>query len=203
MQSPQATKTYIALCDGDGTWNGVNYLEKGWFMFDNPVKDENGNMKHAKTEIRVVASTILPSTNTNTGNDDASATDNDDNLEGRSVSIILARPKSGKWHQIRQHLASGTIGHAILGDSSHGRSRTNRIWKKNRHLMKERVCLHLGRLQLPATEYVQEVNGIDVTCPLPPDLTKMLEAMPKQLLDEARPILEREVGNVYRDKPKP
>ena len=192
MQSPQATKTYIALCDGDGTWNGVDYLEKGWFMFDNPVKDENGISKDAKTEICFVASTILPPTTT-TGENDESATDNGYNLEGRSVSIILARPKSGRWHQVRKHLASGTIGHAILGDSSHGRSRTNRIWKKKRHLMKERVCLHLARLQLPATEYLQAENGIDVTCPLPPDLAKMLKAMPKQLLDEARPILEKEV----------
>lgn len=42
MQSEEATKTYIALCDGDGTWNGVNYLEKGWFNIRLPVKDEWG-----------------------------------------------------------------------------------------------------------------------------------------------------------------
>ena len=44
MQSPEATKTYFALCDGDGAWNGVKYLKKVWFTFDNPVKDENGNL---------------------------------------------------------------------------------------------------------------------------------------------------------------
>jgi len=42
MQSPEATKTYIALCDGDGTWNGVDYLKKGWFNLDLPVKNERG-----------------------------------------------------------------------------------------------------------------------------------------------------------------
>ena len=42
MQSPEATKTYLALCDGDGTWNGVDYMKKGWFTFDNPVNDEWG-----------------------------------------------------------------------------------------------------------------------------------------------------------------
>jgi len=42
MQSPEATKTYIALCDGDGTWNGVDYLKKGWFSLDLPVKNEWG-----------------------------------------------------------------------------------------------------------------------------------------------------------------
>jgi len=94
----------------------------------------------------------------------------------------------------RQHLASGTIGHAIIGDSSHGRSRTNRIWKKDRHLMKERVCLHLFHLQVPSSEYAPD--GIDVTCPLSLDLVAMLEALPVKLLDEARPILAKDGINI-------
>jgi hypothetical protein len=42
MQSSEATKTYMALCDGDGKWNGVDYLKKGWFSLDLPVKNEWG-----------------------------------------------------------------------------------------------------------------------------------------------------------------
>jgi len=185
MQSEEATKTYVALCEGDGSWNGINYLHKGWFTFDNPVKDENGNLiEHSVTDLCFVASTTLPPIK-NTSND----TNPDRENEGRKISIVLARPKSGRWHQIRQHLSSGTIGNSILGDSSHGRSRTNRVWKKKRHLMKERVCLHLARLQIPATEYT---DYIDVTCPLAPDLVKMLKAMPKSFMDEAKTILEKE-----------
>ena len=183
MQLPGTQKTYIALCDGNGSWNGVNLLERGWFTFTNPVRDEwDKTIEDATTEFRFVASSILPPVD-----DDA---DDDGNMEGRMVSIVLARPKTGRWHQIRQHLASGTIGHAILGDSSHGRSRTNRIWKKKRHLMKERVCLHLSRLYMPPTEYAPD--GIDVTCPLALDLAKMLEMMPMELLDAARRILAEE-----------
>lgn len=48
MQDPMATKTYLALCDGDGHWNGVNFLERGWFTFDNPVKDEWGKITTAQ-----------------------------------------------------------------------------------------------------------------------------------------------------------
>ena len=59
--------------------------------------------------------------------------------------------------------------------------------------MKERVCLHLARLQIPFTEYS---GDIDVTCPLAPDLVKMLKAMPKSFLEEAKPILEREGINI-------
>ena len=190
IQSPKTTKTFLALCDGDGEWNGINYLKKGWFTFDNPVKDEEGKViEDARTDLLFVASTILPPIE----NGNASTTDDSNNLDGRQISIVLARPNTGyRWHQIRQHLATDTIGHAILGDSSHGgRTRTNRIWKKKRHLMKERVCLHLSRVQLPPTIY--SPNGIDVSCPLASDLVNMLNVKElRQLVDDARPILAKE-----------
>ena len=148
-------------------------------------------MEDCRTDIRFIASTILPPID---DDDDAGGENNTSDhssrmMEGRKVSIILARPKTGRWHQVRQHLASGTIGHCIIGDSAHGFSRTNRIWKKKRNLMKERTCLHLARVQLPSTEYTP--NGVDVSCPLAEDLMKILQEMP-ELLDEARPILLEE-----------
>ncbi len=135
-------------------------------------------MEGCRTDICFISSMTLPSTEKDP-----------DNFEGRKVSIVLARPHTGRWHQVRQHLSSGTIGHAILGDSSHGRSRTNRIWKKKKNLIQERTCLHLARVQIPATEY--SPDGIDVSCPMPPDLENMLKEMP-DLLDQARPILLEE-----------
>jgi len=183
MQMPEATKTYIALCDGDGTWNGVDYLQKGWFNLGTPVKDEWGKLiDDCSTDIRFIAGKVLPPID-----------DGEDDKEGRKICIVLTRPSTGRWHQVRQHLSSGTIGHAILGDSSHGRSRTNRIWKKKRHLLKERTCLHLARVQLPPTEYTP--NGVDVSCPLPKDMMKMLYDMP-DLLEEARPLLLEEGINI-------
>lgn len=175
MQSRDATKTYLALCDGDGVWNGVDYLKKGWFTFDNPVQDESGKFIDSSTDFRFIASKTMP---LKEGDAD----------EGRKIAIVLARPKSGRYHQIRQHLSSGTIGHSILGDSSHGRSRTNRLWKKNYNLLKERVCLHLIRLQIPATDYTDD---IDVSSPLPSDLRKVLSNFP-DLMEQARPILAKE-----------
>ena len=136
-------------------------------------------MEDCRTDICFVANKVLP----------PNKDDDPDNFEGRKVCIVLARPHTGRWHQIRQHLSSGQIGHAIIGDSSHGRSRTNRIWKNKRHLIKERTCLHLLRVHLPATEFTPD--GIDVTCPLPPDLLKILDEMP-DLLNEARSILSTE-----------
>ena len=188
MQHPRATKTYLALCDGDGTWNGVDHASRGWFTFDRPVKDEGGRRKEdCRTEIRFVASTILPAIGDEADDDHHHP---QRNTVGRKVSIVLARPRTGRWHQIRQHLASGTLGHAILGDSSHGRSRTNRRWREERRLRPERTCLHLCRLQLPATKY--SPGGIDVSCPLSPDLVRMLDGLPREFLEEARPILAAE-----------
>jgi 23S rRNA-/tRNA-specific pseudouridylate synthase len=174
LQSEDATKTYIALVDGDGNWNDVNYMEKGWFTMKNPVKDEWDEPTDAETDLCFVTGMTLP------------PAEGIDTHEGRKVSIVLARPKTGKFHQIRQHLASGRIGHAILGDSSHGRSRTNRIWKKKRHLIKERTCLHLIKVDLPPTEYTP--SGISVSSPLAQDLYVMIKAMPG-LLEKARPLL--------------
>ena len=176
MQSKDATKTYLALCDGDGSWNDVDYLNKGWFTFNNPVQDENGKyIDDCRTDFQFIASKTMP---LKEGDAD----------EGRKITIVLARPHTGRYHQIRQHLSSGTLGHAILGDSSHGRSRTNRLWKKKYNLMKERVCLHLTRLQVPATDYTDD---IDISSPLPPDLKKILRNFP-DLIEQARPILAKE-----------
>lgn len=175
LQSEYATKSYIAICDGDGTWNGQDFLEKGWFKINQPVKDENGKSIEAETDIRFIAGITFPS--------------DDDQSEGRKASIVLARPKTGKYHQIRQHLASGTIGHAIIGDSSHGRSRTNRVWKKKRHLIKERTCLHMMKIELPPTKF--SPGGINCSCPLPQDMQVMLRNIP-DLLERAKPILLQE-----------
>ncbi len=179
LKSENASKTYLALCDGDGEWNGVNLIEKGWFTLDRQVKDENGKFIEAKTDFRFVASVTLPS------DDD----DDDAVTEGRKITLVLAKPHTGRYHQIRQHLASGRIGHAILGDSAHGRKRTNRIWKKKRNLLKERTCLHLLRVELPATKY--SPYGINVSSPLPKDLLDLLNHVPG-LLSKAKAILAEE-----------
>lgn len=136
-----------------------------------------GNVvENCMTDVRFIAGSTLPPT----------SSDNHDNQEGHKVSIMMARPKTGRWHQVRQHLAG--IGHAIIGDSSHGRSRTNRVWKKERKLRKERTCLHLCRIQLPATEYTP---SIDVSCPLSTDLMEMLNEIPV-LLGDTRAILAQD-----------
>lgn len=151
-------------------------------MFLTPF--QQGNMVHGcSTDFRFIASMTLPPIIQN----------DKERKEGSKISIVLARPRSGKWHQIRQHLASGTVGHAILGDSSHGRSRTNRIWKNYRNMINERTCLHLARMQIPSTEYTPE--GIDVSCPMPDDFMTILKNIPG-LVEKVKPILLQEGINL-------
>jgi tRNA pseudouridine65 synthase len=176
MQSKESSKTYIALVDGDGTWNDNDFLRMGWIHMNNPIKDESGNLiTDAHTDIRFIGSTTLSPLNGKT--------------EGRKISMVLAKPSTGKWHQIRQHLASGFLGHAILGDSSHGRTRTNRIWKRECGMKQERVCLHLVRVQIPPCNSAP--NGIDVMCPLADDLLDILKQTP-ELVESAIPRLIEE-----------
>ncbi len=41
-------------------------------------------------------------------------------------SLVLLNPKTGRWHQLRRHLAH--INHPIIGDTTHGDNKRNRIF---------------------------------------------------------------------------
>ncbi len=71
------------------------------------------------------------------------------------ISLVEAKPLTGRTHQIRVHLAH--IGHAILGDDKyhvHDKSGVHRL------------CLHAWRLDIPGYE--------TITAPLPEDIAALL-----------------------------
>ena len=73
----------------------------------------------------------------------------------QAISLIEAKPLTGRTHQIRVHLAH--IGHAILGDDKyhvHDKSGVHRL------------CLHAWRLDIPGYE--------TITAPLPEDIAALL-----------------------------
>ena len=168
-----ATKTYIALVRGEGILHGSDWKERGWFLVDRPIRDERGRERTAATWLRFVA-----------GQDNGAGT-----LERARASLVLARPLTGRWHQIRKHLNG--VSHPILGDSTHGSSSLNREWKERRGLPAARTCLHLSRLQIGPVPGVCP-NGIDVRCPLAPDLLQLLQNQLPKVLAEAEPILKEE-----------
>jgi 23S rRNA-/tRNA-specific pseudouridylate synthase len=170
MARPDSNKTYIALVRGEGILHDRDFRKEGWFMVDRPIKDERGMLHNATTWFRFVAGQ---------DNDRGKRTDR------ARASVVLCRPVTGRWHQIRKHLNS--LSHPILGDSSHGSSRTNREWKESRGMLPERTCLHLARIQLgPANLFP---GGIDVECPLAEDMLRMLKEHTPSILDDVRKAL--------------
>lgn len=73
-------------------------------------------------------------------------------------SLIEARPKTGRYHQIRRHMAG--ISHPIIGDAEHGDTRLNRQFQQ--HLQVTRLMLAAVRVEFthPVTQ-----QPVDVHCP--------------------------------------
>eukprot|EP00980_Cylindrotheca_fusiformis_P028452 scaffold22599_cov139-Cylindrotheca_fusiformis.AAC.43 len=170
----EANKTYIALVRGEGLVNGRDLKKEGWFEVNRPIKDESGNMNNATTLFRFIA-----------GQDNDSG-----RLDRPRASVVLCQPKTGRWHQIRRHLNG--LSHPIIGDSSHGNSKTNREWRSKHGLAPERTCLHLLKLQLKKTKVCP--SGIDVFCPLAGDMMTLLEDHLPDVLEETQRILREEEG---------
>ncbi len=59
-------------------------------------------------------------------------------------ALLLASPESGRFRQIRKHLAH--IHHPVIGDCQHGRGDHNRLYKQ--HFGCHRMLLHAWQLQL-------------------------------------------------------
>ena len=162
-----ARKTYVALTRGEGYLGDRDFKAEGWFTVERAIKNERGNAKNATTDFRWVASTGA--------------------ADGARASLVVARPRTGRWHQIRRHLNG--LSHPILGDSSHGNTRENRLWRTERGFPGARLALHLCRLEVPATAYTP---AVDVSCPLPADLRWQVQTHMGGVLAESRAFLAAE-----------
>lgn len=119
IQSNEVEKEYIALV-------------RGWFPdevdLDYPVKNEKGNVKDAHTFFKNERHFEL------------------DIPSGRysttRYSLIKCFPKSGRWHQLRQHLAH--LRHYIINDRVHGDGKCNRFYSD--HFRVRDMFLHASRI---------------------------------------------------------
>jgi len=170
LADESSIKTYVALVRGEGILHGRDFKKEGWFEVTRPIKNERGILHNATTFFRFLA-----------GQDSLTQPDRP------RASLVLARPQTGRWHQIRRHLNG--LSHPIVGDSTHGNSKVNREWKE-RGMPGERTCLHLARMQLKPNMACPE--GIDVSCPLPDDMMTLLQTYLPGVLEEAEPLLEEE-----------
>ena len=136
----EGTKTYLAFCRGH-----ITQYEP--VTIDKPMKDDNGILRDASTWLRCLASCPDP----------------------RS-SLVLAKPKTGRYHQVRRHIRD--LSHPVLGDAMHGDTRVNRWWRERYGL--PRLGLHCLSLELTFPDGVSR----KVTAPLPDDLRTLWERLP-------------------------
>ncbi len=87
---------------------------------------------------------------------------------GGWFSLVEARPRTGRFHQIRRHLAH--VRHPIANDSNYGTGWFNRKMRAEAGLM--RLGLHAVELTLPVRE-----RRLTVRAPLPDDLMQALERL--------------------------
>ena len=131
LVSGEVTKKYIALV-------------RGWFKneedLDFPVKNDRGNLQPAHTLFKNLKHFTL---NHTVGN-----------FSQARYSLIECYPKSGRWHQIRQHLAH--LRHYIINDRVHGDGKHNKIFKYSLEI--EPLFLHAVSLKIKHPVLNEDLN---------------------------------------------
>ncbi|MFO0675250.1 MAG: pseudouridine synthase [Polyangiaceae bacterium] len=96
-------------------------------------------------------------------------------------SLVRARPKTGRLHQIRRHLRH--LGHPLVGDVTYGSGVINRHYRATYDL--HRLALHASGL---AFDHPVTGERVDVSAPMPEDFAA---ALAKLGVAEAVPVRER------------
>ena len=85
-------------------------------------------------------------------------------------SLVLARPQTGRLHQVRRHLKHLSL--PIIGDTKYGKGEHNRLLRDRFGL--SRLALHALSLSLP---HPSSGERLEIRAPLPEDLAQPLIQM--------------------------
>lgn len=110
------------------------------------------NIVDAETDFKCLAQIVLPWPN--------------EKFPQSRYSFLEARPKTGRFHQIRRHLRY--LGWPIVGDTKHGDGTHNQLWRDQMKI--ERLLLHASSLTIlhPNNE------KLTITAPQPPEFDQAL-----------------------------
>jgi len=88
----------------------------------------------------------------------------------RRASLVAARPRSGRLHQVRRHLKH--ISHPVIGDANYGKGALNRAFAEAVGLC--RLALHAASLRLS-----HPVTGalLEIVAEVPADLAEPLDRL--------------------------
>ncbi|MCB9920140.1 MAG: RNA pseudouridine synthase [Planctomycetes bacterium] len=111
------------------------------FVCTDPLKGPDGKLREARTEYRCLRRFPW-------------------------CSLVAIRIRTGRRHQIRRHC--DRVQHHILGDTTHGKSRLNALYRERYGL--HRIYLHARRLSLPS-------EGLDLRSRMPQRLAEVAVAL--------------------------
>jgi tRNA pseudouridine65 synthase len=105
-------------------------------------------------------------------------------LEPRHVSLVEARPLTGRLHQVRRHLKH--IDHPVIGDVNYGKGALNRAFRERYGLA--RLALHASVIEL---SHPRSFQPLRLVAPLPADMSGPFGVMgiPQEVWDA--PLAER------------
>ncbi len=143
LQNGMVEKIYWTLVKGQ--WQGgaavLAPLQKNHLQSGERMVRVSAEGQSALTEFKILGSTAL-------------------------ATLMEAKPKTGRTHQIRVHAAS--VGHPIAGDPKYGEAEFNRVMKQN----------GLNRLFLHARQLILRLPGyqdpLSIKAPLEPELQACL-----------------------------
>jgi tRNA pseudouridine65 synthase len=105
------------------------------------------NIVDAETDFRCLSQITLPWPN--------------EKFPQSRYSLIEARPRTGRYHQIRRHLRH--LAWPIVGDTKHGDGTHNILWRDNAGI--ERLMLHASVLEIKHPDGTE----LRITAPWPPE----------------------------------
>ena len=114
FSSATVSKTYVAVVRGWPAAEGVidHPLKQVWDALADPPSSRDKPAQAALTRYRTLATVELPR--------------RVDRYPTSRYALVRLTPESGRRHQLRRHLKH--LSHPIIGDSSYGKSRHNRLF---------------------------------------------------------------------------
>ena len=147
--SPEAAAALAKELPREGTRKEYLVLARGEcpdaFESRRPLRSQRGQPQEAWTEFETLA-------------------------RGQGCSLLRARLHTGRYHQIRRHLAH--LAHQVLGDTTYGKGRLNALYRERHGL--SRLFLHAARLLIA---HPAGAGPLDLRAPLADDLRAVLRSL--------------------------
>lgn len=154
--SGMVQKSYLAIVRG--------HLNSSGFIEIPLKKDGEGELQEARTHYISLGQIEIPVEN--------------NKYPSSRYSLVQVIPQTGRFHQIRRHMAR--TGHPILGDTSHGDLRHNRIFEK--YFSNRRLLLHSESITFPHPESGEILK---IKAPVPEEMQRIIAMFNRETISSS------------------